>query len=327
MGTLVPEGNATTAPLPADSAPPTRQGPATLALVAATLTLVVIIASAYMRHVQAGLSCVDWPSCYASVGGVADGPGVVVVRGVHRLAASGVSLAVLAMLGLAFVRRTTGRAQHRFTAAALAIIAGLAVLGLATPGARLPAVALANLLGGFALLAVLAATHANARALHGVSRRFRALAIATLALALLQAALGGLIATQSALLACPGFPGCDHATWQGLVDGGGWNPFRAAIELDGKVVAPEGAATLHLIHRLNGVLLAALVLVIATRLWRPRGGLASALVLTLAPGFGAGIAAALVPSALGVTLVHNACAAVLIALLAHVAASPVAPEA
>jgi heme A synthase len=93
-------------------------------------------------------------------------------------------------------------------------------------------------------------------------------------------------------------------------------------DVAGSVAAPAGAAMLHLVHRVNGVIVFALVLVIAARLWQSRGGLASGLGLTVITGMGAGFAAALVPSALGVTLVHNACAALLISLLARAAASP-----
>jgi predicted lipid-binding transport protein (Tim44 family) len=91
----------------------------------------------------------------------------------------------------------------------------------------------------------------------------------------------------------------------------------------GRVAAPAGAAMLHVAHRVNGVLVAALVLAIAARSWQPRGGLASGLGLTLITGLGAGFAAALVPSALGMALVHNLCAALLIALLTRAAASPI----
>jgi hypothetical protein len=68
--------------------------------------------------------------------------------------------------------------------------------------------------------------------------------------------------------------------------------------------------------------LAALVLAIVATLWRPRGGLASALGIVLASALAAGIAAALVPSSLGATLVHNAAAALLVALLARAAVGP-----
>ena len=64
-----------------------------------------------------------------------------------------------------------------------------------------------------------------------------------------------------------------------------------------------------------------MVLLVAAKLWQSRGGLASALAITLAIVVGAGIAAALVPFALGATLVHNAAAAVLVALLARACAS------
>jgi cytochrome c oxidase assembly protein subunit 15 len=275
-----------------------------------------------MRHAQAGLSCGDWPACYARTVVTANRPDVAIARSVHRLAASGVSLAVLAMFGLVLITRKERSATQPWAFAAAGIVAALATLGVATPGARVPAVPLANLLGGFALLAVLAGAHASTVTTPVMSRRLHGLVLATLGLAFLQAAVGGLIATQSALLTCPAFPGCAALSWSAFTGGQSWNPFRMPTDVAGSVAAPAGAAMLHLVHRVNGVIVFALVLVIAARLWQSRGGLASGLGLTVITGMGAGFAAALVPSALGVTLVHNACAALLIALLARAAASP-----
>jgi cytochrome c oxidase assembly protein subunit 15 len=312
----------TVAPLPAPERRRLHAFP-TLALIAAALTLVVIVASATMRHAQAGLSCGDWPACYAQTGVSVERSGVAIARNVHRTAATGVSLAVLVMLGFVLTARNQSRSARRWTFVAAGIVAALAIVGVATPGARVPAVPLANLLGGIALLAVLAGTHASTFAAPVMSRTLHRMVLATLALAFVQAVLGGLIATQSALLACPAFPGCEGASVSAFVDGQSWNPFRPPTDVGGSVVTPEGAALLHVAHRLNGVLLFGLVLAISARLWQARGGLASGLALTLVTGLGAGFAAALVPSALGVTLVHNACAAVLIALLVRAAVSPI----
>jgi hypothetical protein len=67
----------------------------------------------------------------------------------------------------------------------------------------------------------------------------------------------------------------------------------------------------------NAIVLAAIVLVVIVRLWQPRGRLAVFIGLALATTIGAGIAVALVPSSLGAAVVHNAAAALLIALLAR----------
>jgi cytochrome c oxidase assembly protein subunit 15 len=292
-----------------------RSAFARICLAAAALTLVVVAASAYLRHTQSGLSCTDWPSCYARVGITVRTPGVDAARTVHRFAALGVTLALVAMLALRMRAR-----EGRFLAiAAVAIVAGLATLGVATPGARVPAIALANLLGGFALLAVLAAAHARAGAAAAIDRTTHALAIAALALAFLQACLGGAIATTHALLACPSFPGCALPS----SDIASLNPWRMPVEEAGRIIAPAGSPLLHVAHRLNGVLLATLVLVLAVRLWTTRGELAVFLCAAAAAGAGAGIAAALVPSSLATALVHNASAALLVALLARAAAAPV----
>jgi cytochrome c oxidase assembly protein subunit 15 len=213
-------------------------------------------------------------------------------------------------------------ALRRLAVGAIAVVAMLSAIGLATPGARLPAVPLANLLGGAGLLAILAAAHASASGVKAASRGVRIAAAIAVALVLVQAFLGGSVAAHSALLACPAFPGCDGVTWSAFASGGAWNPLRAPAIVDEHIVAPAGAGALHLLHRIGAIVLAALVLAIVATLWRPRGGLASALGIVLASALAAGIAAALVPSSLGATLVHNAAAALLVALLARAAVGP-----
>ena len=278
-------------------------------LVATALTLVVVAASAFLRQAQAGLSCVDWPACYARA---ADAPvgGIAFARGAHRIAASGAVVAVIAML--AFGWRDPVR--RRRAAVALAIVAALALLGIFTRGARLPAVALANLVGGFALLAALAAAHATGRS---VSRGVRTAARVAMLLVLLQTLVGGSIGTQSALLACPTFPGCEGASWDALWQGGAWNPLREPTVADGRIVAPAGAAALHVVHRVGAVVLALLVLGIMARSWPPAVDLALTLPITVA----AGVGIALVPSSLPLAVVHNVSAALLLAALARIAAS------
>jgi heme A synthase len=81
------------------------------AFAAAALTFVVIVASAFMRHTQAGLACDDWPACYGRIATSAAGTDVVPTTGVrlariaHRLAATGVLAFVIGLLLVAWTQK------------------------------------------------------------------------------------------------------------------------------------------------------------------------------------------------------------------------------
>ncbi len=300
-----------------------------MALAAAALTFVVIVASAFMRHAQAGLSCGDWPACYARVAApLASAPpdaGVQFARIAHRLAATGVLALVIALMLVARTRRPAWRREGRLAQVALLVVVALAGLGIATPGARLPAVTLGNLLGGYALLAALAATAAvaaTAGAATATARgRAQTPAVIALAAVLVQAALGGLIGAQFASPACAALVDCGAWSWSAFVDGGAWSPLRTPAVVDGHAIAPAGAAGLHLLHRANGLLVAALVLVTVAAMWRGRARAAWMLSALLVAAAVSGIAAVSPAPALAVVVVHNACAALLVATLAWAAAA------
>ena len=293
---------------------------ARMALAAAALTFVVIVASAFMRHAQAGLSCGDWPACYARVAApgvvVAPGAGVGRARIAHRLAATGVLTLVIGMLLVAWTQAAAWKHEGVLALAALAVVAGLAALGAATPGSRLPAVTLGNLLGGYALLAVLAATRVPASA---APRHAQTAARFALALVFVQTALGGMIGAQFAALACPAVFDCGAWSWTALVDGGAANPLRATTLIGTQLAAPDGAAGLHVAHRLNALAAGALVLAAAAAVRRTRPRLAWALAGLLAAVALSGVAAVSPQPALAVVVAHNACAALLVATLARAA--------
>jgi cytochrome c oxidase assembly protein subunit 15 len=301
-----------------------------LALAAGVLTLVVIAASAFIRHTQAGLACADWPPCYAQIDAHAEAAtppmAVVIARLVHRLAASGALALIIGMLLTARALRPAFRRERRLGLAALVIAAGLALLGIATPGAETPAVPLGNLLGGCLMLATLAALTGalaspdSATPQWPATTSLRPIALALLALAFVQAGLGALIGTQFALTACTELARCPGFAIDEFAQGAALDPFRRLVIVDGHAVAPAGAAGLHVMHRLVGVVLAtaALVLAYASRSTNRR---AARLLMALAlatPLLGATAVVAM-PS-LAVTVLHNAAAAALIATLAYVAA-------
>lgn len=126
-----------------------------LAFAAAALVLVVIVASAIVRHGQVDVRCVEWPAC--AVARAPAGSGSNAARITHRLAATLAAFAVLAMVVVARSPRT-----RRAALAALALVIALAAFGVTTGDSLSPRVALGNLVGGYALFAVLLAAAAFA---------------------------------------------------------------------------------------------------------------------------------------------------------------------
>ncbi len=340
--------------LPAESSARARRLLPPLAWTALLLTFVVVVASAFIRHTQAGLDCADWPACYATALAEPDAQtpstGVRVARALHRL---GASIALLAIFGTVLLARIAGDGspkglrsadsvvQHRggpsdsrtrrLAVAALVLALGLAVLGVATRGATLPAVPLGNLVGGYLLLAVLAALAGSvagpaSESQRATPARVQWLACALLGLVLVQAAVGGLIGTQSALRACATLDRCEGAVGDALAAGAALDPFRRPAVVAGQVVPPPGAGGLHTLHRALGiaVTLAAWILAFALRTSQRRAAVLLA-VLALAAVLLGATAILRMPS-LAATVLHNAAAAACVATLGFVLARRAAQE-
>ncbi len=302
----------------ASEAEDARRAYAWFAAAAVALTFAVIVASAFLRHAQAGLSCDPWPGCYARVNSAVDAEpsgGVRAVRMVHRLSATAVTAAILGLVFVAWTQRPVWIREGFVAAAAFTVAGGLAVLGVVTSGSKLPAVVLGNLLGGYLLLALVAAAWTCASSSIDAGLRARTLALGALILAFAVAALGGSIGAHYASRACPALIDCDAGGWVTLA--------RAPIDLlrppaivDGHPLAPAWAAALHIAHRIAALALLALVFVVAQATRKARPWLALAMASTLLVALGFGFAAVSPRPLLAVVVLHNAAAATLIALLA-----------
>jgi heme a synthase len=287
-----------------------------MALISAALMLATITLSAFMRLSQAGLGCDPWPGCYAQAArdaaqGVAattmSGHGVAAARLAHRVVASLVLILAITLTLSTWLTKPVLPREGRLAAGVLALALGLALLGVVTPGARLPAVALGNLLGGFLLLALcwrLAAAPDPARTGLG------GWALAVALLLVLQIALGAIVSGSHAALACSDVADCTTTA-----RAAGWplqalNPLALpALEASSRV-NPAGALA-QLVHRV----LAPLALLALGLRARRRGQRRSATWLWL---LGAGVVAVgLVSVASGlpivIVLLHNALAALLLA--------------
>ncbi|MCC6562096.1 MAG: COX15/CtaA family protein [Xanthomonadales bacterium] len=246
-----------------------------LALLSFVLVLVVTTLSAYMRLSAAGLGCADWPNCYgaslrADAEPVVAQAGVVLARMLHRLAAVTVLVLALTMAAASFLGKPRLRREGWMALGLIVLALGLAVLGRFTPGAKLPAVAIGNVLGGFAMLLLSWRIHQGA----GPAARWSPAALALMLLLLAQIALGVLVSAGYSGLSCTGFPGCgqEFDASLALLD-----PTRVPVFDPTPPIHPRGAFS-HLLHRVLGLAVALTALFVAIGSWR-RGLRTPAMIL------------------------------------------------
>jgi len=266
------------------------------------LTWALIVLGALVRAHGAGLACPDWPFCFGEL--VPRFDLKVAFEWGHRVTAGGVALAFAALAALALRRASTRRATARLLALAAGLLALQVLLGALTVWRLLATWSVtAHLLTGtsfaLTLLLVACALRDLAAPPHRPDRpspaSTRALGLAAALLAL-QIALGGLVSSSFAGLACPEWPACN---------GGLWFPTWS------------GSVGLHLLHRYNGYLLLA-ALVAAAWASRSDAGLRRPAFASLAIGIaqvGVGIANVIFGLPVEVTGLHSALAAALAAVL------------
>jgi cytochrome c oxidase assembly protein subunit 15 len=267
------------------------------ALVAATFGLIVL--GALVRAHQAGLACPDWPLCFGEL--VPPMNVKVGFEWTHRLVAGCVAASFAALALLALRRRFTRRAAGHLLGLGAALLVLQILLGALTVWELLASWTVTSHLlvgNGFALTLLLTACALR----DGGGRRTpesavpaaaRCWLLAAAALLALQVALGGLVSSRFAGLACPEWPTCS---------GGIWFP------------SWRGNVGLHLLHRLNGyALIAALfAAALASRRVPALRGIATLAFALGAAQVGAGVANVLLGIPVELTGVHSALAAVLV---------------
>jgi cytochrome c oxidase assembly protein subunit 15 len=299
---------------------------------------VIIATSAYLRLSQAGLDCADWPACYghlrpsgeplaaAKADGVSQPLSMTWPRIAHRFAASAVAVLNLILALLCWFRRPVSWQHRAIAMALLGLTLFLAVLGRWTPAARIPAVAIGNLLGGFTLLAtlwwlrLLSAPATSGTSL--VSRRLQYWAKFGLLALVIQIALGGLVSAHFAALSCANFPDCNGNWWPGGLSLTDLNPFKElALGSDGKVIIPAAMASVHMLHRLGALIVFGYLTLLAIKLLRLGNGYKTLGLILLVLSFvqvTLGISVVLFNLPLKLVVAHNGVAAVLLLTLVSV---------
>lgn len=294
-----------------------------LAWASAALMLLIVVLSAYMRLYQAGLGCAGWPACYGQLlsapAAAMPAEALAGARATHRIAASAMLVLALLLCLLTLGPRPRLAREGRLALGVLALVLGLAALGVVSRGSILPAVVLGNLLGGMLTLALCVRLAAVAGDAPEASARLRGWLRLALLLALLQAALGGLVSGAFAAVSCGSWGECASAA---LAAGWDWRFLDPWLAPGPEALAPLQARGVWLqwLHRVGALLLLAVAAVAAGRALLERRrllalGLAALLAVQLANGLMMSPATLALPQ----VLVHNLVGALLLALLARTA--------
>ena len=315
----------------------------TLVVATTCLAFVVVIVGAYVRLMDAGLGCPDWPGCYGEITpaharaaidqavqaqGGEHGP--VSIRKawkemVHRYLAGALGLAILGIAVIAWRRRARLAQSPGLAILLLAVVVLQAALGMWTVTLLLkPAIVTLHLLGGMATLALLAWLSLRQLELRAASGAIRASvslrrwAQGALLVVVVQIALGAWVSSNYAALACVDFPKC-HGSWLPAMD------FRHGFQLvrelgktaAGTHLAYEALTAIHWSHRVGALITLLYTGALAIVLIRTRGMAAfgAALAAILAAQVGLGVANVLAGLPLAVAVAHNAVAALLLVSL------------
>lgn len=304
------------------------------------LTFDLIVFGAFTRLTDSGLGCPDWPGCYGEASpfgarseigeaqaALPSGPvtwGKAWIEMIHRYLAMSVGLLILvATIGSWWKRAQLPHSPWWPTLTLVwVIVQGL--FGKYTVTLKLyPAIVTLHLMGGLTLLLLLVMqreSFANRpiQPLHGRLPRW---AIgATLAILLLQAALGGWVSSNYAVLACRGFPDCNGAWWPAMDFEHGFTLLRELGRAGhGGFLPFDALVAIHMVHRLFALVATAALIALVVGLLRDGGAtprrfallLAGVLVWQIASGLSNVVLDWPIVAALG----HSAGAAALVGVL------------
>lgn len=309
------------------------------------MTFVLVILGAFVRLSDAGLGCPDWPGCYGNLmphhsvdniraaESIQPGGPVSMAKAwkemVHRYLAMIVGAMIAAIMFAAWRNRRAWN-QSPF----LATVIGGAVIFQAALGAWTvtmllkPAIVTSHLLGGIAILSLLAWLHWRQFAgqqtrpnwATGIiaTKRLRIFALVSLAVLAGQIALGGWVSTNYAALACADLPLCDGKVLPALDFANAFHIIRPlGVGPDGELLKIEALRAIHWVHRIGAIIAVLVVGGFAFALLKIESGRKAAkmLLMLLAIQVLLGVSNVWFGLPLAVAVAHNGVAAMLFALL------------
>jgi cytochrome c oxidase assembly protein subunit 15 len=230
-----------------------------LALLGAVLAACVVVLGAWVRLTDAGLGCPDWPGCYGHwYPQTIHQFSKALHEMVHRYFATTLGAVITGLFVWALVNRKH-RDQPLVPVALLFVVVCVqGALGALTVTLLLkPLIVTAHLLGGLSTLGLLCwlSIQPERRQPTDSELRLRPLALASLALLVMQIALGGWTSSNYAAVACPDFPTCQHVWWPHMDYRDAFVMWRGlGIDYEGGVLANPARVAIHLTHRLGALI-------------------------------------------------------------------------
>ncbi len=314
------------------------------------LTFDLIVFGSFTRLSDSGLGCPDWPGCYGEMSplgareeihaaqtAMPSGPvtwGKAWIEMIHRYLAMTVGVLILVMTAAAWRERRRLPFSPWWPTLTLVWVIVQGLFGKYTVTLKLyPAIVTLHLLGGLALLALLAVQHEAFRrrplALPTGLRPWVGVALAVL---VLQIALGGWVSTNYAVLACTGFPQCNGQWWPAMDAAHGFTLLRElGMAGHGGLLPFEALVAIHMAHRLFALVATLVLGLLAWRLWRagtaPARRFGGALAALLLAQLVSGLSNVILGWPLAAALAHSAGAAAMVLVLVLLLARSALPQA
>ena len=314
-----------------------------LIVVTAVATFILIILGAYVRLSDAGLGCPDWPGCYGNLTphhsveeiraaeAVMPGGPVSMAKAwkemLHRYLAMVVG-ALIAAIMLAAWRNRVAFAQSPLLASVLAAaVIFQAALGAWTVTMLLkPAIVTSHLLGGIAILVLLALLSAmqpgsgklGTRII--ASRGLKLFAVLAACVLFMQIVLGGWTSTNYAALACVDLPKCNGQWLPNMDFGNAFHVIRPlGIGPDGELLTLDALRAIHWMHRVGAIIATVVLGLFAWRLMRndPADVSGKLLAAMLIAQVMLGLSNVWFSLPIAVAVAHNGVAALLMTLMAR----------
>jgi heme a synthase len=318
----------------------------------AFLTLDLIMFGAFVRLSDSGLGCPDWPGCYGQFTPLAAKDQIaaaVAAQGgehgwvsntkawiemIHRYWATFIGVLIIVIVARAYRERRNGERRMGVLVQGVPVSMTLPLVVLATVIVQglfgkwtviyklMPWVVTAHLLGGmllFGLLIWLALRHTYGLVRVNVPPAMRTWAIASIAVVVMQVALGGWVSTNYAALACDDhFPLCQGSAWPPMDFANGFDVTRNMGQVDGgAIISLQALTAIHFAHRVFAYVVLVVVGAFAWQLMRHAAlrhwglGLVAALGLQVLIGIGTVV----FNQPLLLAVAHNGGAALLVSTL------------
>lgn len=298
------------------------------ALAVLIMSLLINMLSAYIRHIEAGLGCENWPACYAQIGDfVSPTDGIDITqralaptesaKRIHRTMATILVVVALLLVNQSRKPGAIQGANNMLPYLLLAVLLLLSIIGPASYLKTMPVIALINLTGGIALLAIsgLLWLQLQCRSTNNSPAPLwiKRLVFSGLFLLLCQILLGAWVSANFAGLACNELLSCKpDPEYSAQGNNSFWYFRELTLNNQGRVIFDSSAVHIHLTHRL-GAVISALVLLAGAFLARPyQSKAALSVVFLVILQVMAGIAGILWSLPIVIVLSHNLLATLLL---------------